>query len=139
VFADKRKAPHLLGARTDAADELDVLGRVLLAQFKVMAGCAQEAGKSPVCFECPVDDKRMCYAVSGKGGKYLNVNVSSSGTFVEAVIKGCDLVANAQNKGQCHYNIVTRHGTVGTTSVSGIAFECPDDKDCHARSGARLP
>jgi hypothetical protein len=109
------------------------------AQFKVMAGCAQEAGKSPVCFECPVDDKRMCYAVSGKGGKYLNVNVSSSGTFVEAVIKGCDLVANAQNKGQCHYNIVTRHGTVGTTSVSGIAFECPDDKDCHARSGARLP
>jgi len=109
------------------------------AQFKVMAGCAQETGKPPVCFECPVDDKRMCYAVPGKGGKYLNVNVSASGTFIEAVIKGCDLVANAQNKGQCHYDIVTHNGTVGSTTVSGVAFECPDGKECYARSGARLP
>jgi len=109
------------------------------AQFKVMAGCAQEAGKPPVCFECPVDDKRMCYAVPGKGGTYLNVTVSASGSNVEAVIKGCDLVASAENKGQCHYDIVTHTGTVGSTTVSGVAFECPDDKECRAKPGARLP
>ena len=106
--------------------------------FKVLAGCAQEVGKTPVCFECPVDGKRMCFADAGRGGKFLNVTVSASGTNVEAVTKGCDLVANDQNKGKCHYDIVSRTGTVGSTTVSGVAFEC-DDKDCHATAGKRLP
>lgn len=96
-------------------------------QLQVMAGCAQEAGKPEVCFECPVDGKRMCYAASGKAGKYLNVSVTASGTNVEAVTKGCDLVANDQNKGKCHYDIRTQTKTTGSTA-SG-AFEC-DDKDC---------
>lgn len=108
-------------------------------QIKVTVGCAEEKGKSPVCFECPIDSKRMCYAAGGKGGRYLNVTVSSSGTNVEAVLKGCDLVANDQNKGKCNYNIVTHTKTVGSTTVSGVAFECPDDKECHALAGARLP
>jgi len=117
---------------------------------KLMAGCAQEAKKdnkgsktglqSPVCFQCPVGEpNHLCYAESGRGGKYLNVTVSSSGTLQDAVIRGCDLVASAENQGECHYSIVSRTGTTGSTTVSGVEFECPDNTNCYALPGKRLP
>jgi hypothetical protein len=113
-------------------------GSCKMAPFsrQVMAGCAGN-----VCFECPIDGKRMCFAAPGKGGTFtvlgndgkpLNVSVSSSGTFVEAVLKGCDTFAE-QKRGTCMYDTVARTGTAGSTD--NVSFECPDNKECRALAG----
>lgn len=113
-------------------------GSCKIAPFsrQVLAGCAGN-----VCFECPVDSRRLCFAAPGRGGtfevadkegKLLKVGLSSSGTFVEAVTKGCDSFAE-QKRGNCSYNIVTRTGVAGSTA--NVSFECPNKGECHALPG----
>jgi hypothetical protein len=102
-------------------------GSCKMEPLKWMIGCAGNA-----CFECPIDGRRLCFPTSGKAssftvngndGKPLTVNISTSGTNVEAVLKGCDTFAN-QKLGTCDYSKTINRGVMGVTA--NTKFECLD-------------
>jgi hypothetical protein len=103
-------------------------GSCKLEPLKWMTGCAGNA-----CFECPTDGRRLCFpppgksntsfTVKGNDGKPLVVNVSTSGTNVEAVFKGCDTFAN-QKLGTCDYSKIINRGVIGATATT--KFVCLD-------------
>ncbi len=103
-------------------------GSCKMEPLKWMSGCAGNA-----CFECPTDGRRLCFPPQGKGntsftvkgndGKPLVVTVSTSGTNVEAVLKGCDTFAN-QKLGTCNYSKIINRGVIGATA--NTKFTCLD-------------
>jgi hypothetical protein len=95
--------------------------------LKWTVGCAGNA-----CFECPIDGTRLCFpsgrgsssfTVTGNDGKPLTVTLTSSGTNVEAVLKGCDTFAN-EKLGPCDYSRIITRGIIGVTA--NTKFVCRD-------------
>jgi hypothetical protein len=103
-------------------------GSCKMEPLKWMTGCAGSA-----CFECPTDGRRLCFPPQGRGntgftvagndGRPLTVTVSTSGTNVEAVLKGCDTFAN-QRLGTCDYGRIINRGVTGATA--NTKFVCLD-------------
>jgi hypothetical protein len=103
-------------------------GSCKMEPLKWMTGCAGSA-----CFECPTDGRRLCFPPQGRGntgftvagndGRPLTVTVSTSGTNVEAVLKGCDTFAN-QRLGPCDYSRIINRGVIGATA--NTKFVCLD-------------
>jgi hypothetical protein len=109
-------------------------GSCKMEPLKWTTGCAGNA-----CFECPIDGKRLCFppgrsntsfTVEGNDGKPLIVTVSTSGTNVEAVLKGCDTFAN-QKLGTCDYSKIINRGVIGATAnTKFVCFDTASSTEC---------
>lgn len=110
-------------------------GSCKMEPLKWVTGCAGNA-----CFECPIDTRRLCFPPQGRGntsftvkgndGKPLVVNVTTSGTFVEAALKGCDSFAN-QKLGTCDYSKFITRGVIGATAnTKFVCLGTASSTDC---------
>ena len=59
----------------------------------------------------------------------LDVTLAADGVNVEAVVHGCDYIA--EHGGSCTYSIDSLSVVEGKSTATGTQFQCIDQKECH--------